>query len=55
MLVLFKNFLWQDEGVTAMEYALIAIGVAMAILIGAGLLGTNLGQTFSDLAPKVLY
>ncbi len=50
-----KNFLMQDEGVTAVEYGLIAALIAVAIIVGAGVLGTNLNKTFSDIGAKVLY
>ncbi len=50
-----EGFLRKDEGITAIEYALIAALIAMAIIVGASLLGSNLNKTFSDIAPKVLY
>lgn len=46
--------LWRDEsGATAIEYGLIASLVAVAIITGAGKLGGNLNNTFTNLAGKM--
>jgi len=42
-----------ESGVTAIEYGLIASLVALAIIVGATLLGTNLGALFTYIAGKV--
>jgi pilus assembly protein Flp/PilA len=42
-----------EEGVTAIEYGLIAALVAVAIIAGATLLGTNLDALFAAIAGKV--
>lgn len=42
-----------EQGVTAIEYGLIAALVALAIVVGAGLLGTNLNALFNDIAGRV--
>ncbi|KAB7738882.1 Flp family type IVb pilin [Parvibaculum sedimenti] len=42
-----------ESGVTAVEYGLIASLVALAIIVGAGLLGTNLNSLFNYIAGKV--
>lgn len=42
-----------EEGVTALEYGLIAALVAVAIIAGVSLLGTNLGNLFTGIAGKV--
>ncbi|MEN6542242.1 Flp family type IVb pilin [Parvibaculum sp.] len=42
-----------ESGVTAVEYGLIASLVALAIIVGAGLLGTNLNDLFTYIAGKV--
>lgn len=40
--------LWKDEsGATAIEYALIAAFVSLAVVVGASGIGTNLNSTFS--------
>ena len=44
------KFLREEDGVTAIEYGLIAALVAVAIVVGAGLLGTNLNGLFNRLA-----
>lgn len=45
-MTLFKNFLVQDEGVTAVEYGLIAALIALVIIIAVTTVGTNLRQVF---------
>lgn len=47
------RFLKDEEGVTATEYGLIAALVAVAIIIGANTLGTNLNTLFTDVAGTV--
>lgn len=42
-----------ERGVTAIEYGLIASLVALAIIVGATLLGVNLNSLFSYIAGKV--
>jgi pilus assembly protein Flp/PilA len=42
-----------ERGVTAIEYALIASVVALAIIVGATLLGINLNALFSYIAGIV--
>ncbi|OXJ37398.1 Flp family type IVb pilin [Burkholderia sp. HI2714] len=44
-----KRFLKENNGVTAIEYGLIAGLIAVAILAGASTIGTNLGNMFSNL------
>jgi len=43
----------QECGVTAIEYGLIASLVAVAIIVGATLLGTNLNLLFTDIAGRI--
>ncbi|MFM0028818.1 Flp family type IVb pilin [Paraburkholderia madseniana] len=50
-----KAFIRDEDGVTAIEYGLIATLVGVAIIVGAGLLGTALNKTFTDLATKLNY
>ena len=45
-----RRFLRDEEGVTAIEYGLIAALIAIAILVGAGALGTNLNTLFNNIA-----
>jgi pilus assembly protein Flp/PilA len=42
-----------EKGVTAIEYGLIASLVAIAIIIGITLVGTNLNALFSYIGGKV--
>ncbi len=48
-----KHFIDDEAGVTAIEYGLIAALIAVAIIVGAGLLGTNLNGLFDKIATKV--
>jgi pilus assembly protein Flp/PilA len=43
-----------EQGVTAIEYGLIATLVALAIIVGAGLLGTNLNALFTAIAGMLV-
>ncbi len=46
---------WRDEsGVSAIEYGLLAALVALAIVTGAGALGTDLNQIFTAIGTKLL-
>lgn len=47
-----KKFLQDEKGVTAIEYGLIAALIAVAIIAGVGLLGTNLNDLFDRIATK---
>ncbi len=44
---LFKRFLDDDSGATAIEYGLIAAGIAVAIITILGGIKTNLVSTFT--------
>lgn len=44
------RFLREEEGVVAIEYGLMAVFIALAITVGAGLLGTGLNKLFTDIA-----
>ena len=45
-----KSFWNDEEGATAIEYGLLASLIAVVIIVGAGLLGTNLNILFGDIA-----
>lgn len=47
------RFFKDEEGVTAIEYGLLAALIALAIIVGAGLLGTNLNALFNYIAGRV--
>jgi pilus assembly protein Flp/PilA len=44
------RFFKDEEGATAVEYGLIVVLIAIAIIAGAGLLGTNLNALFNQVA-----
>jgi len=50
-----KSFIRDEDGVTAIEYGLIATLVGVAIIVGAGALGTALNKTFTDLGKLLNY
>lgn len=48
------RMLWRDEEApTAVEYGLMVALIAVIIIAGASLLGTNVNQTFNDVAGKM--
>jgi pilus assembly protein Flp/PilA len=50
---LFARFLKNESGATAIEYGLIAALIAVAIMAGAGALGTSLNTKFTDISTEV--
>lgn len=49
----FERFLRDESGVTAIEYGLIAALVGVAIIVGAGFLGTQLNTVFQKVGDTV--
>ena len=47
-MTLFKRFLKDESAATAIEYALIAAGISMAILAAVNGMGTTLGSKFTS-------
>jgi len=47
------NFLNDQQGATAIEYGLIAAGIAVAIIATVVALGSNLNTTFSSVAGSL--
>ena len=47
------RFLQDDSGATAIEYGLIAAGIAVAIIVAVQTLGTNLNTTFSSVSTAI--
>lgn len=47
------RFLSDEEGVTAIEYGLIAALIAIVILTAVALIGTNLNVVFNRIACKL--
>jgi pilus assembly protein Flp/PilA len=50
---IFARFAQDESGATAIEYGLIAALVAVAIIMAATTLGTNLGALFNGIAGKL--
>jgi pilus assembly protein Flp/PilA len=50
---LISRFMHDESGATAIEYGLIAAGIAVAIITVVALLGSNLNGTFSKVASAV--
>jgi pilus assembly protein Flp/PilA len=48
-----KSFARDEEGVTAIEYGLIAALIAVAIIVGATAVGVNLNDLFTDISGKL--
>jgi len=48
-----KNFIANAQGATAIEYALIAAGIAVVIITAVNLIGTNLTSTFQSIADAL--
>jgi pilus assembly protein Flp/PilA len=53
MTTLTLRFLHDDGGATAIEYGLIAAGIAVAIIVAVQTLGTNLNTTFSTVSGSL--
>jgi pilus assembly protein Flp/PilA len=50
---LVTRFRRDESGATAIEYGLIAAGIAAAIILVVGTLGTNLNTTFSSVSSQL--
>lgn len=48
-----KHFMQDEEGVTAIEYGLIAALIAVVIIGGVTLVGTNLNAIFTYIAGQI--
>lgn len=48
-----RRFLRDEEGVTAIEYGLIAALIAVVIIVGAGLVGTSLNTLFTEISTCI--
>jgi len=53
MLQVLRRFLDDDRGATAIEYGLIAAGIAVAIIVTVQTLGTQLDTTFSSISTSL--
>jgi pilus assembly protein Flp/PilA len=48
-----RRFLADEEGVTAIEYGLIAALIAVVIIVAVTTIGTELDQTFDTIGTKL--
>ena len=53
MIQAFKRFVAEEDGVTAIEYGLIAALIAVAIIVGVTAVGTSLNSTFNTISGKL--
>jgi pilus assembly protein Flp/PilA len=53
MLQVLRRFVDDDRGATAIEYGLIAAGIAVAIIVTVQVLGTQLNKTFSSVSSSL--
>ncbi len=53
MIQYLRCFLGSKSGATAIEYGLIAAGIAVAIIVAVGLLGDNLSLMFDKVAKEI--
>ena len=51
--MIMKNFFIEEDGATAIEYALIAAGIGVAIVAAVGLVGTELNTLFGTIVTKL--
>ena len=54
MLEMMKKFVRDEEGVTAIEYGLIAALIAVVIIASVKLVGENLDKVFDEIASKLV-
>ena len=50
---LLKRLFQEEEGVTMVEYALMIVGVALVVIIGANVFGQGLSEFFVSLGNAV--
>ena len=50
---LVRRFLYDEAGATAIEYGLIASGIAVAIITVVGSLGSNLSNVFANVSGSL--
>jgi pilus assembly protein Flp/PilA len=47
------RFIREEEGISSLEYALIAVLIALAIVVGAGALGDGINKVFADIGARL--
>ena len=50
---LFNRFAKDESGATAIEYGLIATLIAVALIVGATMVGTSLNKVFTSISSKI--
>ncbi len=50
---LIRNFLSDDSGATAIEYGLIAAGIALAIIVAVNTLGNTISNEFNTIGSSL--
>ncbi len=53
MIKQFVKFLKDEDGVTSVEYAIMAALIALVVIAGATLLGNNTNDTFNTVADVI--
>ncbi len=53
MIKKFVQFLKDEDGVTSVEYAVMAALIALVVIAGATYLGTQTNETFNTIGDKV--
>ncbi len=53
MIQFIRSFMSDESGATAIEYGLIAAGIAVAIITAVGLLGTSLEGMFTEVGAAL--
>ena len=53
MIQFIRSFLSDESGATAIEYGLIAAGIAVAIIAAVGLLGESLATMFEEVGDEL--
>jgi pilus assembly protein Flp/PilA len=54
MKTMFARFVTDESGATAIEYGLIAAGIAVVIITAVNLVGTNLTTIFNNVANSLI-
>ncbi|SEB21262.1 Flp family type IVb pilin [Paraburkholderia sartisoli] len=50
---LIRDFAREEDGVTAIEYGLLAALISVAIIAAVGVIGTQLNDTFTTIGTKL--
>jgi pilus assembly protein Flp/PilA len=53
MIQYLRNFTKNEDGATAIEYGLIAAGIAVAIIAAVGLFGDSLSSMFTTVSGEI--